>query len=216
MAFVRENHVKRTLYCCGVVGLILIMLSGCTSLTPSTNSSTTSTSTGSVPAMEPADSGTANADTTTVMGQITTDVSGSMMGTEIGGTMTFILRAVEVSEQRTVIKFALRWDDSDIPDGERHNLFEFSDIDRILVVDKNTLTGYRPFCTKGSWKAPDISNPIYCENSQLVVPDFSTGYIANHALIEGYAYLPVPSGKPATLDVNIGLASFTDATVSYK
>jgi len=208
--------MKRTLSLCGAVGLVLVMLSGCTAFSPnSSNPASTAVSTGGG-ASEPANAGagTAHTDTSTVMGQVTTDVSSSVSD-DIGGTMTVILRDVEVSEQRMVIKFALRWDDSDRPDNEQHSFYEFSDMDSILVVDKNSLTGYRPFCTKGSWKGGTLDQ-IPCGYSQLVVPDLSSGHAANHALIEGYAYLPVPSGKPATLDVNIGLASFTDATVSYK
>jgi hypothetical protein len=40
----------------------------------------------------------------------------------------------------------------------------------------------------------------------------------NHGLIEGFAQLPVPQGRPKAVNVSLGspFPMFTDATVAYK
>jgi len=165
------------------------------------------------------DWGTATADNTTVMAEVTSDASNNSLASQLaGGTVTYLLRSIEADQSRMVVRFAIRWDNPDKPDSAQASRSELGiALSNILAIDKVSLTGYRPFCSRGSYSGGNIERSD-CLDSQLVVPDpASLGFaFPNHALIEGYAIMPGPAGKPATVDFNLGNAIFTDATVTYR
>ncbi|MDR0284094.1 MAG: hypothetical protein LBI33_04290 [Propionibacteriaceae bacterium] len=169
------------------------------------------------------DFGTANAGLS-VMAQSTVAAGGNVAGNGSGGTVTAVLRAVEVSGDVLTVRFALQWDNPAEPNtttagGEDLGL-SLSDL---MAVDGATLTGYRPFCTDGAYDGNSEAR-IMCYNSQLVSPSVSVlsrggeFHFPNHGLIEGFALLPAPEGHPTTLDIGLGapFALFTGATVTYR
>ncbi|GAA1973986.1 hypothetical protein GCM10009718_07430 [Isoptericola halotolerans] len=145
-----------------------------------------------------------------VMAEQTVDTPG-----EAGGTLTVVLRTLEVRDDTTTLRYALRWDNDDAPDGATASHYQLG-IDWVpTVTDTAALVQYRPFCTQGAWKDGAISQQ-QCGFNVTASPRFPFDGFVNHATIEGWATLPAPDGEPATLDVALGqgLPVFTGATVS--
>lgn len=156
--------------------------------------------------------GTAEAtDSGVVMAEQTVDTP-----SKAGGTLTATLRTVEVRDEATTIRYAVRWDAEDA-EADAYEGHLGLGIDWIpTVVDTDALIQYRPFCTDGSWQDGTIQQ-IFCAQSATVSPGDNFRGFLNGATIEGWAQLPAPEGKPATLDISIGegLPVFTGATVTY-
>jgi hypothetical protein len=138
------------------------------------------------------------------------------------GTLTVILRSVEVDGRVMTARFALRWDNPDAANSATISIFSLTGklgeaglYGGLKAIDTQTLTGYRPLCIKGEYKSNATNHECY--NSQMIWPNVDTR-LPNRALIEGAAIFPVPQGKPATLDIGFGglLLPFTGAPVTYR
>jgi hypothetical protein len=141
-----------------------------------------------------------------------------------GGDLTVTLRAVEVADGTTTVRWALRWDDDAAPADAGASYYDLGVEPVTTVTDREALKAYRPFCTEGAWQADtdDATQAgiaqIRCRESMLVSPleKFAFAF-PNHGTIEVSALLPAPEGSPDTVDVlpGDGLPLFTDATVTY-
>jgi len=134
------------------------------------------------------------------------------------GTLTAILRSVEVVGRTMTIKFAVRWDSADPSKIAGYRIYDLNwNVEDLSATDTTNLMAYRPLCTKGSYKS-NVSDDVYlCSRSQLSWPnrDFK---LKSGGFVEGSAVLPAPEGRPATVTVSLGapLSSFTAVPVSYR
>ncbi|MGI5189581.1 hypothetical protein ACQEVI_15695 [Promicromonospora sp. CA-289599] len=170
--------------------------------------------------------GDAGSDATEAIGSART-VTGSMAETtsdtpgdaEAGGTVTLVLRSVEVSEQTMTVRWATRWDDDDATEPDAAvSYYDLGLGAAATVIDATNLKAYRPFCTEGSWQGGGVAEANECKSSMLTsVRDQVFTKFPNHGTVEGWAVFPAPEGKPATVDVIPveGLAGFTQAEVTY-
>lgn len=150
-------------------------------------------------------------DADVVMAQQTVDTP-----SEAGGALTATLRTVEVRDEVTTIRYAIRWDADDAEDDATEGHFSLGIGEIPHLVDTEALVQYRPFCTNGSWQG-GVTDQQQCAFSATVSPRFPFDGFLNGATIDGWAQLPAPEGEPTTLDVSIGegLPVFTGATVTY-
>lgn len=140
-----------------------------------------------------------------------------------GGEVTVTLRSVEAGPENMTVRWALRWDDDEVPADEGVSYADMGISPITTVTDRAALKAYRPYCTRGAWQpGDDVEFPgnerAFCEDSMLVSPlDDVTFDFPNHGTIEAWAILPAPDGNPKTVDVAPaeGLPMFTDATVTY-
>jgi hypothetical protein len=212
----------------------LALLGGCTLLpqdtTPDTPASPTDQSANPTPSDQaptgsPTDFGSANASTTAVMAEVTAGATcntfvSSDCDALVNSTVTTTLRSVEVIDSITVIRFAVRWDKSDAPAEAAASVQSVGlDPTTLMAIDPQELIGYRPLCSQGAWHG-GAAQQADCRDSALVSPSISNTGLAlpNHLTIEGYAILPAPTGRPATLDIVLAgpAPTFTDATVTYR
>jgi hypothetical protein len=144
-------------------------------------------------------------------------------GVEEEGTLTVILRSIEVADRVMTVKFALQWDNPKKTSSHKTSLQALSELGKgaLMVIDPKTLTGYRPVCSEGRYLKSDspstTADDIHCNSSQVRWPgDYFS--LPNHGLVEGGAVLPAPEGKPATLDISFGapLPPFTGVPVTYR
>jgi len=170
------------------------------------------------------DFGTANADKS-VMAQVTVAAGTNPNFGDGGGTITAILRAVQVQNGTMTVRFALQWDNPAKPDSAGASARDVGlELADMLVVDNRSLTAYRPFCTDGVYPTDHLFSSASCIYTQLIWPVLHIGATGdwfkfpNHGLVEGGAILPAPQGNPATVDVALGtpLPVFTEATVTYR
>ncbi|SKC49747.1 hypothetical protein [Krasilnikoviella flava] len=142
----------------------------------------------------------------------------------LGGEVTVSLRAVEVADGTTTVRWALRWDDDASPADAGASWYDMSLEPVTTVTDRAGLKAYRPFCTEGAWQEDTDDSTkaavaqMKCRDSMLVSPLEKHAFkFPNHGTIEVSAVLPAPEGEPATVDVlpAEGLPLFTDATVTY-
>jgi len=148
------------------------------------------------------------------MAETTSDIPGD---SGAGGTITLILRSVEVSEQTMTVRWATRWDSEDAEPDAAVSYYDLGLGTAASVVDPANLKAYRPFCTDGSWKG-DATETVRCQSSMLTsARDAVFTKFPNHGTVEGWASLPAPEGNPTTVDVIPieGLAGFTQADVTY-
>jgi len=162
--------------------------------------------------------GVANADMS-VMAQATAAVGAIANGENVGGSLTGILRSVEVGQEIMTVRFAIQWDNNDAKDTDAADPYHLGlSLSGLTVVDRDNLVAYRVFCTKGSYTS-GAGSLQDCVFSQLISPDteYHTFYFPNHGLVEGYALLPAPKGHPEKVDVSMGspFPAFTNATVTY-
>jgi hypothetical protein len=197
-----------------------LLLSGCTG---SADEEPTSGATAAPDEPLPTASETAEEDTAAVgsaaaagpdvvMAEQTIDTPGAA-----GGTLTVTLRTLEVRDDTTTVRYAVRWDNDDAGADEAASHHDLG-IDWVpTVTDTASLVQYRPFCTQGAWKDGAVSQQ-QCGFNVTASPRFPFDGFVNHATIEGWAMLPAPDGEPGTLDVAIGqgLPVFTGATVSSE
>ncbi|QAY64369.1 hypothetical protein ET495_15430 [Xylanimonas allomyrinae] len=142
-------------------------------------------------------------------------------GNEGDGTVTVAIRAVEVTGPTMTVRWALRWDEDASP-AKSTVTYGTMGIEPIMTVtDGANVKAYRPICLEGSWKSdPEADqDPVAdCVASQLASP---TGYyfeFPNHGVIEAWAVLPAPEGRPEKVDVLLaeGLPAFTGVDVTYR
>jgi len=137
----------------------------------------------------------------------------------VPGTLTAIMRSVEVEGQIMTIKFAVQWGNSGASESAKPSAWSLGwRVRDLVVVDTMNLTAYRPLCTSGFYKNNATNHNCY--NSQLRWPSNDGGdlNLLNHVLTEGSAILPAPEGRPATLEINLGspLPVFTAVPVTYR
>ena len=135
-------------------------------------------------------------------------------GTSVGGNLTVTLRSVQVQGGVMTVRWAFRWDDDKVADTHIQTMLAVGVAPATITVsDTVNLKLYRPFCTRGSWKA---SLTFDCRDSALVSTSSATRFI-NHGTFEVSALMPAPEGKPETVVVipSDGLPTFTDAKVTY-
>ncbi len=210
--------------------LVTALLGGCSIFSepvpdapPNTQTGQASESVTITPSTAPVDFGTANAGLS-VMAQVTVSAGeAGMTIDEAGGTVTALLRSVEVSGTVLTISFALQWDDPTSPDDATASADALGlGLNTLMAIDTASMTGFRPFCTEGTYygkAATDVLGAQRCMTSQLLSPNPEGGFAyPNHGLVEGFAVLPAPDGRPDTLDVALGepFPMFTAATVSYR
>ncbi len=170
-------------------------------------------------------SGTTGPGTANAADQVMAEQTSAAPG-DVGGELTLTLRAVEVGGGNMTVRWALRWDNDDAAADATVRYIDMGLGGATLVTDRSGLKAYRPYCTDGSWQAPEGATAteagiaaIRCGGSMLVSPLDTGGsfYFPNHGAIESWAILPAPEGNPATVDVAPveGLPLFTDATVTY-
>jgi hypothetical protein len=148
------------------------------------------------------------------MAETTADVPGDSGET---GTLTLVLRAVEVSEQTMTVRWAMRWDSEESEPDAALSYYDMGLGTAVSVIDTTNLKAYRPFCTDGTWKGEAVE-AVRCKASMLASARDEVGSkFPNHGTVEGWASLPAPEGRPATVDVIPveGLPGFTQAEVTY-
>ncbi|HEV6954398.1 MAG TPA: hypothetical protein VKY86_14260 [Promicromonospora sp.] len=192
----------------GVVALVvagMLALSGCTG--DAADGEATGDGRAGVPV------GTARTATGS-MAETTSDTPGDA---EAGGTVTLVLRSVEVSQQTMTVRWATRWDDDEAEPDSAVSYYDLGLGAAATVIDATNLKAYRPFCTEGAWQE-GAAEAGACKASMLTsVRDEVFTKFPNHGTVEGWAAFPAPEGKPATVDVIPveGLAGFTQAEVTY-
>ncbi|MCB7136692.1 hypothetical protein [Cellulosimicrobium marinum] len=145
-------------------------------------------------------------------------------GAPMGGELTVTVRALEVQDETMTLRWALRWDNDDLPDDAAASYNDMGVDPVATVTDPANLVAYRPFCTEGAWQ-PDTESvtdaglaQLECRRSMLVSPleNITFGF-PNHGTVEAYAVLPAPTERVDSLDVlpAQGLPAFTDVTVTY-
>jgi hypothetical protein len=148
------------------------------------------------------------------MAEMTAEVPGDA---GVPGTLTLTLRAVEVSEQTMTVRWATRWDGDDAEPDAAPSYHDMGLGTAVSVIDPKNLKAYRPFCTDGTWKGEAVA-AVRCKASMLASATNDVGStFPNHGTVEGWASLPAPEGRPATVDVMPieGLPGFTQAEVTY-
>ncbi|WP_275004636.1 hypothetical protein [Promicromonospora iranensis] len=186
-------------------------LSGCT--TGSGDDAAGDGSAGGEPAAPVEATGSART-VTGSMAETTADVPGDA---GMPGTLTLTLRAVDVSEQTMTVRWALRWDGDDAEPDAALSYYDMGLGTAVSVIDPTNLKAYRPFCTDGTWKGEAV-DAVRCKASMLASARDEVGSkFPNHGTVEGWASLPAPEGRPATVDVMPieGLPGFTQAEVTY-
>ncbi|MDR2974848.1 MAG: hypothetical protein LBV00_09100, partial [Propionibacteriaceae bacterium] len=166
----------RLRHLCAAVGVALAMLTGCTpdlSLPDPPASAGSSQATtppqSSSPSSIGSDAGVTRADLPE-MATVTADAGATDAHESAGGTVTAILRSVEASGDVLTVNFAVQWDDPSHSDSATAKDAALGlELSAIMVVDPSTLTGYRPFCATGSYKAGGIDRQN-CLDSMLVSP----------------------------------------------
>ncbi|MCL2875953.1 MAG: hypothetical protein FWF12_06640 [Betaproteobacteria bacterium] len=226
--------MKRIAQYAAVIGAVVALLSGCSegadsgtpppagTGTPQVNNAPQANNPPQAKAVtEPtvADSRKASANLPEV-GRVTTAVlheSPARHADKSAGTLTAIMRSVEVDGRAMTVRFAVQWDNSGAPDSVKRSISDlgWSSTD-LMVIDTANLVGYRPLCTHGGYG--HIST--VCHVTQLNFGKESRGvtYLPNHGLVEGGAVLPAPQGKPATVTVALGapIPPFTAVPVTYR
>ncbi|MDR2896848.1 MAG: hypothetical protein LBV30_09420 [Propionibacteriaceae bacterium] len=211
-----------------MIGVALVVLTSCSTVghPGSPTMSTVAGSTASQPVndSDPSASSSSGSRVTTDLPElatVTVDAAATDVQDSAGGSVTAILRSLEADGDVLTVSFAIQWDNAAQDDGAMAVPASLGlSLRDIMVIDPVSLTGYRPFCTQGSYHG-DGPDQVECLNSMLVSPNTSwaSDYaFPNHGLIEGFVQLPVPEGRPATVNLTLGspFPMFNDSAVSYQ
>ena len=129
--------------------------------------------------------------------------------------MTVTVRSVTVSEGRTVVTWALRWDDPGAADGASASLDDFIKVAPPVLVDGTALKYYYPLCNsdyhKGVLAQQNCSFYALYSPRTLQGPD-----LTNHQTMEAWAIFPEVGKDTATVDLSLasGLPAFAALPVT--
>jgi len=133
----------------------------------------------------------------------------------LGGTMTVIVRSVVASEGRTVVTWALRWDDPEASDATSIPVDDFfNTMHPPVLTDGAALKYYYPLCPS-DWHGTISS--IYCRVDALFWPhQYSKQELVNHQTLEAWAVFPEVGKDTMTVDLGLpgGLPVFSELPVS--
>lgn len=138
------------------------------------------------------------------------------------GTLTVTIRSVEAVPGATIVTWAMRWDDPDMPAAYRGPVGYFSDGDAKppLLVDRTTMQVHYPLCPDGSWTG---DNPAVCGYDGLYSPSGHDSIrLANRQTLEAWAVFSEIGPDTQTVDLTMpaglltpgGVLSFAELPVT--
>ncbi|MCL2848953.1 MAG: hypothetical protein FWE61_02760 [Micrococcales bacterium] len=135
----------------------------------------------------------------------------------LGGTMTVTVRSVTVSQGRTVVTWAMRWDN---PGAAADASAPVDDFFRTasppVLTDGTALKYYYPLCRR-DWRG--AVNEIYCRSDALFSPrQYSGQTLVNHETQEAWAIFPEVGKDTTTVDLSLpgGLPTFHELPVTRQ
>ncbi|WP_250446359.1 hypothetical protein [Actinotalea sp. C106] len=118
-----------------------------------------------------------------------------------GGTLTTMVRSLEVSGETMTLRWAMRWDNDEAADDASASMYDLGVSALPQMTDTVNLKQYLPLCTDGSWQGGAIDNQR-CGQTALVSPtNVVYTELPNHAVVEGWAVFAAPQDEGASFDL---------------
>ncbi|MBO1751332.1 hypothetical protein J4G33_05900 [Actinotalea sp. BY-33] len=120
-----------------------------------------------------------------------------------GGTVTAMVRSLEVSGETMTLRWAMRWDHDEAADDAAVSMYDLGMSALPQLTDTVNLKQYLPLCTKGSWQGGMLDSQ-QCGYNALVSPRNAIyAELPNHAVVEGWAVFAAPQDDGASFDLPI-------------